>query len=137
MADAKAFKVPPIRPANRWFVLVGVTAGLGVSALPLYYKQVRDKEQQLAEARCAAAEELSAQHGHHRHEHVSCLCCHFVQLTRACFGATHETCCGSTQCTICCEEMPRQLEGTQWRSRHLLCVHTSCVSLQSLSQQYS
>lgn len=60
MAGAPAFKAPPMRQANRWYVLLGVAAGLGISALPLYFKQVRDKEQQLAEARCATHLALSA-----------------------------------------------------------------------------
>lgn len=41
--------------ANPWVVLTGVTVCLGVSAIPLYFKKVRERELQLAEARCVAA----------------------------------------------------------------------------------
>jgi hypothetical protein len=46
--------IPPVYgTANRWMVLAGVTAGLVVAGLPLYFKEVRQREMDLAEARYA------------------------------------------------------------------------------------
>jgi hypothetical protein len=41
--------------ANQWWVLAGVVFGCGVSALPLVFEHVREKEAKIAQARCAPA----------------------------------------------------------------------------------
>ena len=44
--------------AQPWKVFFGVAAGCGIAALPLYFKQVQEKEQELAQARCATNDML-------------------------------------------------------------------------------